>query len=222
MEAPKFTSYRLFITNRIDGGAGSKAIGDLRIFDGPNGTGTNILTGGTASASSTFGAGYEPSKAFDGDTVSRWSSVSDANNAWIRYDLPTAKAAKSFSLSLSTNPGNGPADFVVQGSNDGTTWTDIFAFKSFATSAQMATGKIANLSAYGLGGVALLDNGAPASLVILYEWGSWSFLTSASVGPDGAWALPVQSNSTSYLIAIIGPSGIRPQVHGPVVPEAYT
>lgn len=222
MEAPKFTSYRLFITNRIGGGAGAKAVTELRIFDGPDGTGTNILTGGTASASSTFGAGYEPSKAFDGDPVSRWSSVFDENNAWLRYDIPTAKAAKSFSLSLSTNPDNGPADFVVQGSNDGATWTNIFAFKSFATSAEIAAGKTANLSAYGLGGVALLDNGAPASLVILYEWGDWGFHTSASVGPDGAWALPVQSNSTTYLIAIIGPSGTRPQVHGPVVPEAFT
>lgn len=223
MELPKFKSYRLFITNRVGGVNGTYALAEFRLFDDLNGAGQNILTGGVATASSVFGSGYEASKAFDGDSVSRWASVSSGGPEWIRYDLPEAKAAMSLLLSLSTNPVNAPYDFVVQGSNDGgLTWAEVGSYVNFATAEQIALGVVRNLDVFGVGGRALLDTGAAATQVYVLKW-----VTGERVGvtaPDsrGDWSLRVREAGTPYLVVVTGPAGVRPQAHGPVTAEAMT
>lgn len=222
MEAPKFSSFRVLISRNIATSSTFYQISDLEFFDGAGGEGQNILTGGVASASSSFGGGWEPDKAFDGLPDTGWSSAaSPALPIWIRYDLQEPVAARSFRLRTSA-AGDGPADFIVQGSNDaGLTWLDIFAFENFATAQQMAVGKIANLSAYGVGGTAHLDSGAPANSVIVYEWATGELLARVPVSTEGQWAVPVQSPDVALMVVVQGPAGTRPQAHGPLMAEAY-
>lgn len=220
MEIPKYLSYRLFMTNRVGGPKGTYTIAEMRLFDGLDGSGQNILTGGVATASTVYGSGYEPSKAFDGDSVSRWSSSNSSGPEWIRYDLPVAKPAMSLFLSLSTNPVNAPSDFVLQGSNDGgLTWAEVGSYVNFATAEQIALGVVRNLDVFGVGGRALLDTGAAATQVYVLKWGTGERVGVTAPDSRGDWSLRVREAGTPYLVVVTGPAGVRPQAHGPVIAE---
>ena len=88
--------------------------------------GSNVATGGTASASSTFG-GAVASRAFDGNSSTEWSSSSSSMPQWIAYDLGAGVKKHVVSVSI-TCPGSGftnraPKDFDIQYSDDGSSWT---------------------------------------------------------------------------------------------------
>lgn len=220
MEIPKYLSYRLFITKRVGGPHGPYTIAEMRLFDGLDGSGQNILTGGVATASTVWGSGYEASKAFDGDSVSRWSSPNSSGPEWIRYDLPVAKPAMSLFLSLSTNPVNAPSDFVLQGSNDGgLNWVEVGAYVNFATEEQIAVGAVRNLPVFGVGGRALLDTGVAATLVYVFKWGTGELVGMLAPNSLGEWSQRVAEAGTPYLVVATGPAGVRPQAHGPVIAE---
>lgn len=81
---------------------------------------------GEAFASGNQGTSYLPYKAFDGDDTTRWS-VTGANvsGAYIGYKFTTpVKVNRIYTfvpaMNYTTN-----CEFKVQGSNDGSTWTDI-------------------------------------------------------------------------------------------------
>ncbi len=85
------------------------------------GFGPNFLTGGTASASSSYG-GHPASSAVDGNTVTAWESgLADYIHIW-SYDLGegVTKIAKRLSINSGTYfPNEGPRAFVLQASNTG-------------------------------------------------------------------------------------------------------
>jgi hypothetical protein len=89
--------------------------------------GANACTGGTPFASSAY-AGNPASSAFDGihtDTTHQWSSAYGSFPQWLGYQFPTAKAIKELRIyPVVTVSNRAPADFVVQGSNDGRRWYD--------------------------------------------------------------------------------------------------
>lgn len=81
-------------------------------------------------------SGLGPQLIVDNKTDVRWSTSSSAGPWWIRADMGTYAAEQavfSAELAIWPNPtsttANSPKDFVVQGSLDGATWTDV---KSFA------------------------------------------------------------------------------------------
>jgi hypothetical protein len=83
------------------------------------------------------------------------------------------------------------------------------ALSDAAITAQVA----AYSSAKSLSGTALLDNGSPATKVVISDW---TGIRRADVTPSagGAWSADVPSGD--YLVTALGPAGYRPIAHGPV------
>jgi hypothetical protein len=82
----------------------------------------SIFSGGAATASSTYGSGYEATRAFDKNNTTRWNSLGN-NPQWLLYTLISAKPCRKFSIkSLAGRT----KDFIFQGSNDGITWDNLY------------------------------------------------------------------------------------------------
>ena len=82
--------------------------------------------GGTPSADSEFGAGYEATKAFDDNLGTSWVTTSTACPHWIRYQFGSGKVIIQYSIYPRTGYLDySPKDFKLQGSNNGSSWTDI-------------------------------------------------------------------------------------------------
>jgi hypothetical protein len=85
-------------------------------------------TGGTASASSFYSVGGDvrpASNAFDGDPATRWSTVASAGlEKYLQYDRGTGRAAAIGSVRINIELASQmPADFTIDASNDGASWT---------------------------------------------------------------------------------------------------
>ena len=82
---------------------------------------TLLSQGKTATASSVEGAGTTAAMAVDGKADTRWSSVW-ADPQWIQVDLGATAALSRIVLTWETAYGR---DYKLQGSLDGSTWTDL-------------------------------------------------------------------------------------------------
>ena len=91
--------------------------------------GADVLTGGTATADSDAGAGYEADKAVDGNISSRWNSTETSFPHWWKYDLGVAvtKTVRKLRLNKYWDAGGSQLkDFTLQGSNNDSDWTVIY------------------------------------------------------------------------------------------------
>ncbi|MGO4600734.1 GH92 family glycosyl hydrolase [Terrabacter sp. 2YAF2] len=80
------------------------------------------VVGVTASAENT--PGEVASNLADANPDSKWLAFASAG--WVRYQLGTPAKALRYSLtSANDSPERDPKDFTLQGSSDGTTWTDL-------------------------------------------------------------------------------------------------
>ena len=82
----------------------------------------NLAKGATATASSSQSAEYAPGKAIDGRGNTRWSSKRN-DNEWFMLDLGQPKTVGQIRLDWEAAAGR---DYVVQFSNDGKTFTDVY------------------------------------------------------------------------------------------------
>lgn len=222
-----YSSFRLYITKRLGGNAGFHAITELKLFSQKNGLGVDILTGGTATASSNFNSSsdFAASNAFDGNIATRWASVSTAAAQWIRYDLPSlVSKPKSIFIMLNNSELNAPHDFILQGSSDnGATWQNLYITVGFATASEYTAGKTRNIINLGLGGKATIDSsGLPAKRVLLLNWHSLELLYSITPEPNGSWYKVINEIhfDTSFLVVItasVNDNAVRPQAHGPIL-----
>jgi hypothetical protein len=89
----------------------------------------DIATGGTASASTIYGGGFEADKAFDKDNSgTRWNSDNAGYPQWIKYDLGSGNEEIVVSIRIYGVVYLGNAAiraFKVQGSNDNSNWDDL-------------------------------------------------------------------------------------------------
>jgi len=223
VERKKYSSFRLMVTSAIhQGSPGVCVVGSWQLFESYDGSGSSVLTGGTPSASSVNGAGYEVDKAFDADPVTRWASASNSFPHWLRYDLPSPKKIGSIYLRLINNPVNGPLNFDLQGSNDGgLAWEVIKSFTAFASQAEMADGKLGEVAQYFIEGTAVTESGAPADNVHLLKWSGGDKVASLVPGSDGAWSYKTAEPAGLLVVAIAG-GGARPAADGPIYPERQT
>lgn len=83
---------------------------------------TNTAPYGTASASNAS-SGYEAYKVFDGSDSTYWVSGQTTTPRWIQYKFTNPVCVKKFKVHFNSNPTS--TAYVVQGSNDGSTFTDI-------------------------------------------------------------------------------------------------
>jgi len=104
-----------------------------REFENRNGIGygPNIVVNGTPLADSVHPYGFVTSMACDGLEQTRWAS-SGAMPHWWKYDLGSGvtKIVSKIRLLGSGIPGDGDSgmfkDFIFQGSNDDSTWDDLY------------------------------------------------------------------------------------------------
>lgn len=226
MALTAYSKYRLLITRTSNSGAGTPGYVTVNDFDlwttmDRSDTRLGATAGATFSASGQYG-GQAPGLAFDGNASTYWESDNvGASSRWLRIDLPSAVTVRSFYINSTSYPGEIPRDFNLQGSNDGTTWVNLFTVVDWVTTATVRAGQYfaTNLS---LSGTSVLDTGVGASRVLVHDWTTGALL--ATVYPDvatGAWfhrlSLP---NPVDVLITHIGPSGYRPLSDGPVTPHA--
>ena len=71
-----------------------------------------------------------------------WISAADELHPWICVDLGTKTKITSFKLWLETGKNKFPEDFTLQGSNDGTNFTNIKSFTNVSSMAQASDGEI--------------------------------------------------------------------------------
>lgn len=91
--------------------------------------GNDLAVGGTATASTEYGAGYEASKAIDNNNSTRWSAaVTPVTASWIYVDLGASKAVYGFSIYHYGDGAHDVATYKVQKSDDGSNWTDVDSY----------------------------------------------------------------------------------------------
>jgi hypothetical protein len=97
--------------------------------------GANLLSGGTASASSQNSATYSAAKACDGDTATAWvTSNGAAAPSWWRYAFASPVDVAAFSLRLDSGGNDAfPKDFSLQYSDDGTNWITVHSWAGQST-----------------------------------------------------------------------------------------
>ncbi len=110
---------RVHGTRRGSASAGY-SLSTLEVF-GP--AGVNLVKPGGPVTASSEQAGYAAAQAVDGDPTTRWSSAV-ADPQWIRVDLGSAQAISRVNLIWEGGYG---ADYEIQVSGDGSTWTTIKA-----------------------------------------------------------------------------------------------
>lgn len=220
MALTAYSKYRLYFTRTSTSAVNNPYYGVVNSFHGfanGDGSGSNLLTGGTASASSTYSSNTA-NRAFDTDVNSYWEAgnQSDAFH-WVRMDLASPVTIRNFYVSSQSSL-EVPRDFKIQGSNDGTNWTDIVVVVDWVTSA-MAKTESWRIDLR-LSGTSLLATGGGASKVFAHKYSDGELVGVAT--PDastGAWSIKPQF-AGEVLITHIGPSGsgFQPVTDGPVTP----
>lgn len=111
---------------------------------------SNIAPSGVASAKNDLGAGYEPWRAFDRSTATLWHSAVAPNlPCWLRYQFTEEANVWEYSIT----PWNGytdraPKDFKLQGSNDGSNWSDLDSRTGIVMSFQKYSYTLATPASY--------------------------------------------------------------------------
>jgi hypothetical protein len=121
--------WRLVILTQADAGTfGATAIAEIQLRDSIGGT--NLVGGGTASASSSTGGSETPDKAFDGNNSTQWAVFKPRwglnADTWIQYDFGSAVTVAEVAIRSrsDTAPEQTPQTVLVRSSDDGSTWTD--------------------------------------------------------------------------------------------------
>jgi len=117
------------------------------------GTLTDPALGGTATASSVMYNHEDGSKGFDLDITTKWFAGDGNALGWLAYQFPgtTSHVVKSYSVTSGNDvPTRDPADWELQGSDDGTTWVtvDQRAAQAFAARRQTNSYTCANTTPY--------------------------------------------------------------------------
>lgn len=224
MALTAYSKYRLLITRTSSTGAGSPGYVTVNDFDlwtttDRSDTRLGATAGATFSASGQYSS-QAPGLAFDGNAATYWESDSAAaSSRWVRIDLPSAVVVRSFYINSTSYPNEIPRNFKLQGSNDGTTWVDLFAVTDWVTTTIVRAGQYFAINLT-LSGTSTLDTGVGSARVLIHKWDTWEFV--ASVTPNvstGAWSYRL-SEPFDVLVTHIGPSGYRPISDGPITPYA--
>lgn len=181
----------------------------------------NIGGRGSATATSTFAAGYEAPNAIDGSTGTVWASAT-LPATWT-VELTEAETIASYRIYPSGNSGQQPAAWTFQGSNDGSTWTTLdtrtgqsptgsawnsytfsnsTAYKVYRFNFTLSTGAgIVNIYEFELGGVANTTTQTMEVWAVVKSDGNGTFQGIWHLGGDsgtGASYYPYSGGSTVY------------------------
>ena len=123
--APAYRYWRIYMqTNNGDPTYTALCEIELRSSVG----GADLTTSSTPAASSTsYSAAYDASKTVDESTSTLWiSAFNSTTNQWLRYDLGSAQTVAQVAIYPQGDAlSRAPKDFIIQGSNDGTNFTNV-------------------------------------------------------------------------------------------------
>ncbi|MFB8079395.1 discoidin domain-containing protein [Streptomyces sp. NPDC056013] len=142
-----------------------------------------VSRGRPATASSVETAGFEASRAVDGDGGTRWASAEGVDPQWLRVDLGSAHDISRVRLGWEAAYGRA---YRIQTSNDGTNWTDVH---STAT----GDGGVDDLTVTGTGRYVRILGTARGTA---YGYSLWEFEVYGSPAPAGGGG-PVVDVSTA-------------------------
>jgi hypothetical protein len=93
------------------------------------------LSGGTASASTSFSGSFVAANAFDGNSATAWASSANPSSGspqWLQYQFTGPVSVTSIAISVRNDStawtSQSPTAMQIQGSPDGTTWTTIVSY----------------------------------------------------------------------------------------------
>lgn len=120
--------WRIYIgTNSGDGSSSGQVVSAAEIELRESVGGADVTGSGTASSDSNF-SGFTAAGAFANDGVTtEWASAASAYPHWIAYDFGSGVTKAIVEVAIQSRNGlgpQGPAQFKVQSSDDGSTWAD--------------------------------------------------------------------------------------------------
>lgn len=215
MALTAYSNYRLLISKAANVGTAYITVNEFGLYAAVDGSGANLCTGATATASSQYNATTGAAKAIDGNSSTFWESASESGDKWLRVQLASASVVRSVYISSTTYPNEVPRDFALQASNDGTTWVTLFSWVDWVTTT-VAKSSLERVN-LNIGGSSKLDSGLRSSKVLVYDWATGAFVASIIPATDGAWEFR-PANTNELLVTHIGPSGYKPNSDGPITP----
>lgn len=120
-----YTIYEVYVTGTTDGE--NLGIAEIEMALTPGGA--DQTAGQTYSDSGHFNASTAADKAFDDNTGTDFASNTSAGTPkWVRVTFAVAKVINQLKITArSGSPAQAPINFVLRGSNNGTSWTNIIS-----------------------------------------------------------------------------------------------
>ncbi len=211
--ATAYRYYRLVFSKNSNNDNRYYTVNEWELYEQVGATGTNLCIGATASASGNYGS-QVASLTIDGNPTTYWESSLDGAPSWLNVDLGAGHVARAMVIKSTTYPDERPKDFVLQGSNDNSTWIVVGSYAG--VDSFIASGGTFTLN-FGVKGTSLLEDGTPSSKVWVHAWGTGELLGGITPGGDGSYRYSA-SSAADVLITHVGPAGYRPVSDGPVTP----
>lgn len=213
--ATAYQYYRLVFSKNSNNNNQYYTVNEWELYEQVGATGTNLCIGATASASGAYGSQSE-NLAIDGGPTTFWESSLEGAPSWLKVDLGAGHVVRSMVIKSTKYTNERPKDFVLQGSNDNSTWTVI---ETYAGADEFITTSGVFTLNSGVKGTSVLDDGTPSTKVWVHAWGTGALLGSAVPEGDGSWSYRFSTTTVvDVLITHVGPAGYRPVSDGPVTP----
>lgn len=213
MSGIPYKYYRLYVTKTKDDLY--TTVYRFSLYEGLEIDAIDIAPTGVATASSQYDGNYIPQNAINNNDSKAWSSTLMTGSAeWLMVELPTAKVVRSIGLMNAVSMTEMPVDFKIQGSNDASSWVDIYSEQNNTSI------NIKRVFSISVSGISKIDTGERAVSVIVRDWESGALLSKATPNEDGYWAV-FPKNLNPLLVTHIGPSGYEPKSDGPVTPYSW-
>lgn len=209
--ATAYRYYMLVFSKNSNNDNRYHAINEWGLYEQGGAAGTNLCIGATASASGNYGS-QVASLAIDGNPTTYWESSLDGAPSWLKVDLGAEHVARSMVIKSTTHPDERPKDFVLQGSNNNSTWIVVGSYAG--VDSFIASGGTFTLN-FGVKGTSLLDDGTPSTKVWVHAWDTGALLGSAVPESDGSYRV-LSPIAGDVLITHVGPAGYRPVSDGPI------
>lgn len=214
--AQAYKYYRLLFKGSFATDNKFAAFAELRLFENVEGVGTNLCTGAIATSSGHYSATTKAPNGIDDNTSTYYesesTSFSSGGTCWFKIELPEAKVIRSYHIIPCAYTNEFPVKFEIQGSNDNTNWEKIYENNSIpGTIAYTRT-----IASY-VGGISRLTNGQPTQRILIYNWLTGAYITSATPDLSGNWFASIPYG-IDVLVTHIGPAGYKPESDGPITP----
>lgn len=218
--AQAYKYYRLLFKGSFATDNKYASFAELRLFEDSLGEGTNLCIGAIATSKGRYSDSGNASNAIDGNEATFYESestnFSGGSTTWFMIELPEAKIVRSYYISPNKSyPAEFPVNFILQGSNDKNIWTSIFENLSVPG----AVAYTRTIASY-VGGISRLTNGQPTQRILITNWSTGAYITSATPDLSGNWFASIPYG-TDVLVTHIGPAGYKPESDGPITPYLW-